>query len=733
MNDRRHDAEAAAIARAQHGDPFAYLGPHRLDGGGYVVRAFFPGARTVLLADHAQGAEVAPLQPGAEPGLFEARLSGPPPHPYRFRVDWGEGPVDIVDPYQFSFWLGEADFYLFREGSHFQLYERLGAHQTTLDGVTGVVFAVWAPNAARVSVVGDFNVWDGRRHPMRRHHSAGIWELFVPGLASGERYKFEIIGPGDQLLPLKSDPFAFFAEHAPATASIVYRTSGREWHDADWMREREAVPHHMKPMTIYEVHLGSWRRRVEEGDRPLTYRELAETLVPYVRDLGFTHVELLPVMEHPFGGSWGYQPTGLFAPTSRFGTPDDFAAFVDACHQAGIGVLLDWVPGHFPNDAHGLADFDGTGLYEHADPRQGLHKDWNTLIYNYGRVEVAEFLINSALFWAERYHVDGLRVDAVASMLYLDYSRQPGEWVANRHGGNENLEAIAFIKRMNEVFYSRFPGALTAAEESTAWPMVSRPIHDGGLGFGFKWNMGWMHDTLAYMSEDPIARSYHHEKLTFGLLYAFTENFILPLSHDEVVHGKRSILGRMPGDRWQKFANLRAYYAFMYGHPGKKLLFMGGEFGQEREWNHDQSLDWHLLGDGAHQGVHRLVQDLNGLVRRLGPLHELDHERAGFDWIDASDRSASVLSFVRRGRNPDDHVVVVCNFTPVPRHGYRIGLPSGARYREILNTDDPRYGGSGVGNPGSLAAEALPWQGRQHSIPLNLPPLATIFLLPERA
>jgi 1,4-alpha-glucan branching enzyme len=697
------------------------------------VRAFLPGARTARLLDHMTETPIASLEAGGEPGLFQAILPAKPPHPYRLRVDWGRGPVDIVDPYQFSFWLGETDFYLFREGSHFRLYERLGAHPTTLDGVQGVVFAVWAPNAARVSVVGDFNIWDGRRHPMRRHSSAGIWELFVPGLTEGERYKYEIVGAGNRLLPLKSDPLAFFAEQAPATASIVHRATSHQWADDEWMRQREVVPNHIKPMTIYEVHLASWRRQVEEGDRFLTYRELAETLVPYVRDLGFTHIELLPVMEHPFGGSWGYQPTGQFAPTSRFGTPEDFAALVDACHQAGIGVILDWVPGHFPDDAHGLAEFDGTRLYEHADPRQGLHKDWNTLIYNYGRPEVAEFLVNSALFWGDRYHADGLRVDAVASMLYLDYSRKPGEWIPNRQGGNENLEAIAFLKRLNEVFYARFPGALTAAEESTAWPMVSRPIHDGGLGFGFKWNMGWMHDTLGYMAEDPIARSYHHEKLTFGLLYAFTENFILPLSHDEVVHGKRSILGRMPGDRWQKFANLRAYYAFMYGHPGKKLLFMGNEFAQEREWDHDHSLDWHLLGDAAHQGVHRLIRDLNALVRGLRPLHELDHDRAGFDWIDASDRSSSVLSFIRCGHAPGDHVVVVCNFTPVVRRGYRIGLPSGARYREILNSDNPVYGGSGVGNPGSLSAEALPWQGRAHSVPLNLPPLATIFLVPEPA
>jgi 1,4-alpha-glucan branching enzyme len=486
------------------------------------------------------------------------------------------------------------------------------------------------------------------------------------------------------------------------------------------------------PMTIYEAHLGSWRRQPQEGNRWLTYRELAATLVPYVKEMGFTHIELMPITEFPFDGSWGYQPTALFAPTSRFGTPTDFQAFVDACHQAGIGIILDWVPGHFPDDPHGLAEFDGTKLYEHADPRQGLHRDWNTLIYNYGRAEVTEYLLNSAHFWFDRYHIDGLRVDAVASMLYLDYSRKPGEWVPNRYGGNENLEAVAFLKRLNESCYARFNGIVTIAEESTAWPMVSRPIHDGGLGFGFKWNMGWMHDTLNYMSEDSINRSYHHEQLTFGLLYAFTENFILPLSHDEVVHGKRSILGRMSGDRWRRFANLRAYYGFMYAHPGKKLLFMGDEFAQEEEWNHDRSLDWHLLSDNLHQGVMTLVRELNNLVSQRSGLHQLDHERAGFEWIDASDRGASVIAFQRSGREPGDHVVVIINFTPVVRENYRVGMPSPDGYTEIFNSDDARYGGSGVINGGRMVPEPLPWHGRAQSLSLTLPPLAAIYLAPAK-
>ncbi|MBU6507337.1 MAG: 1,4-alpha-glucan branching protein GlgB [Alphaproteobacteria bacterium] len=724
------DREADAILRGDHTDPFGYLGPHAT-GSGFVVRAFLPDAIGLELIDPATDQTLASAHPvSGSGGLFVVPLETRPPVQYRLRAAWRDSSVEFVDPYQFGPWLGEIDLYLLREGTHFETYRRFGAHCITLDGIAGVVFCVWAPNAKRVSVVGDFNFWDGRRHVMRLHPGAGIWELFIPGLGEGVRYKYEIKDRTGTTLPLKADPVAYAAERSPATASRVAKIDHHRWQDGAWMAGRVGQNLYTRPMTIYEAHLGSWRRRPEEGNRVLTYRELSETLVPYVKEMGFTHLELLPITEHPFDGSWGYQPTGLYAPTSRYGNPTDFQFFVDVCHRAGIGLLLDWVPGHFPNDAHGLAEFDGTHLYEHADPRQGLHRDWNTLIYNYGRTEVAEFLLNSALHWLDHYHIDGLRVDAVASMLYLDYSRQPGEWVPNRLGGNENLEAVAFLKRLNEICFGRFPGITTVAEESTAWPQVSRPTYNGGLGFGFKWNMGWMHDTLDYMALDPIHRSHHHEQLTFGLLYAFNENFVLPLSHDEVVHGKRSILGRMPGDRWQRFANLRAYYTFMYGHPGKKLLFMGNEFAQENEWNHDQSLDWHLLSDPLHQGVSALVRDINRLYRQLPALHELDHERDGFEWIDASDRAASVLSFQRNSRTAGAHIVVVVNFTPVVRHGYRIGVPSGGPYREILNSDDRRYGGSGVLNAGMLTPDALPWHGRSHSLALTLPPLAAVFLAP---
>ncbi len=724
------DREADAIVQGDHVDPFAYLGPHATESG-FLVRAFLPDAVRVELIDHNNGKTIAAAAPIRERiGLFIVPLMAPPPRPYRLRATWCGSTAEFIDPYQFGPWLSDTDLYLLREGTHVEAYRRLGAHSVVLDGIEGVAFCVWAPNAKRVSVVGDFNFWDGRRHVMRLHPGAGIWELFIPGIGEGARYKYEVKAQNGVILPLKADPLAQAAERPPATASLVACIDHHRWQDGAWMAGRSERDFYARPMAIYEAHLGSWRRRPEEGNRFFSYQELAETLVPYVKEMGFTHLELLPITEHPFDGSWGYQPTGLYAPTSRYGTPTDFQVFIDACHRAEIGVLLDWVPGHFPNDPHGLAEFDGTHLYEHADPRQGLHRDWNTLIYNYGRTEVVEFLLNSALHWFDHYHVDGLRVDAVASMLYLDYSRQPGEWIPNRFGGNENLEAIAFLRRLNETCFGRFPGITTVAEESTAWPLVSRPTYDGGLGFGFKWNMGWMHDTLNYMAVDPVHRSHHHEQLTFGLLYAFNENFVLPLSHDEVVHGKRSILGRMPGDRWQRFANLRAYYAFMYGHPGKKLLFMGSEFGQENEWNHDQSLDWHLLGDAMHQGVSTLVRELNALYRRLPALHELDHERSGFEWIDASDRAASVLSFQRCGRAPGDHVIVVVNFTPVVRHNYRVGMPSGGFYREVLNSDDRRYGGSGVGNAGALTPEALPWHGRSHSLALALPPLAAIFLAP---
>jgi 1,4-alpha-glucan branching enzyme len=629
-----------------------------------------------------------------------------------------------------TLWLTDYDLYLFGEGTHLRAYDKLGAHPGEVDGRQGVHFAVWAPNAERVSVVGDHNEWDPRSHPMQPRALAGMWETFIPDIGTGALYKYHIDSRENNYQVDKADPYGYAAEVRPQTASRVWDLAGYSWGDGDWMASRKKKNSLDSPISIYEVHLGSWRRVPEEGNRSLTYREIAVQLGDYLHDAGFTHVEFLPVTEHPFDGSWGFQTIGYFAPTSRFGSPTDFMFLVDYLHQRGIGVILDWVPAHFPKDAAGLSYFDGTHLYEHADPRQGEQPDWNTLVFNYGRREVQSFLIGNALFWFDKYHVDGLRVDAVASMLYLDYGRKDGQWIPNRYGGKENLDAVDFLRRVNEHVYGAYPEVMMLAEESTAWPMVSRPTFEGGLGFGFKWNMGWMHDTLSYMQEDPINRAYHHEKLTFGLLYAFTENFILPLSHDEVVHGKRSILGRMPGDRWQRFANLRAYYGFMYGHPGKKLLFMGDEFGQEREWNHDQSLDWHLLGDELHQGVLNLVRDLNTLIQKSTALHELDHEHAGFQWIDASDRSSSIVSFQRSGRAPGDHVVVIVNFTPVVRTDYRIGMPSEGPYREIFNSDDRRYGGSGVGNKGTLVPQALSWHGRAHSVPLTLPPLSAIYLAP---
>jgi 1,4-alpha-glucan branching enzyme len=591
------------------------------------------------------------------------------------------------------------------------------------EGLAGTSFAVFAPNASRVSVVGDFNGWDGRRHPMRKRQESGLWEIFLPALDRGVLYKYELLGPHGELLPLKADPFGFEQELPPSTASRIHGLPSHSWSDEDWRAAAAAAHDITSPISIYEVHLGSWRRGAYNTF--LDYDALAETLVPYVKDMGFTHVELLPVTEHPFYGSWGYQPIGLFAPTARHGSPQAFARFVEACHRAGIGVIMDWVPAHFPADPHGLGRFDGTSLYEHQDPRQGFHRDWNTLIYNFGRREVANFLLASALFWLERYHIDGLRVDAVASMLYLDYSRPPGEWVPNIHGGRENIDAVRFLREMNSEVYAADPGAMTIAEESTAWPRVSHPVHLGGLGFGYKWNMGWMHDTLDYMSRDPIHRRYHHDRLTFGLLYAFSENFILPLSHDEVVHGKRSILGRMPGDRWQRFANLRAYYAFMWCHPGKKLIFMGSEFGQENEWAHEHSLDWHLLADPLHRSVQDLVRDLNWLYRSTPALHRLDTSPDGFSWVDANDGDNSVLSFLRFA--PDQPaVLVVCNFTPVVRRDYRVGVPAGGYWRERINTDAAVYGGSNVGNAGGVVSEGTSCHNRPFSLRLTLPPLATL-------
>jgi 1,4-alpha-glucan branching enzyme len=630
----------------------------------------------------------------------------------------------------------DQDIYLFREGSHFRAHEKLGAHLIdTVDPtgaqMAGTHFAVWAPNAASVAVIGEFNGWRRDTTPLSpRADSSGIWSGFVPHVGAGELYKYHIVARDSAYHVDKSDPYAFATEVPPGTASIVCDLS-YEWHDGAWLSARRRANALDAPWSVYEVHIGSWRRVPEALNRPLRYRELAHQLADYVVDAGFTHVELLPVMEHPFYGSWGYQVTGYFAPSARYGSPQDFMYLVDHLHQRNIGVILDWVPSHFPADEHGLAYFDGTHLFEHADPRQGFHPEWNSAIFNYGRAEVRNFLASSALFWLDKYHVDGLRVDAVASMLYLDYARRDGEWIPNRHGGRENLEAVSFLRSLNEAVYRDHPDVQMIAEESTAWPMVSRPAHLGGLGFGMKWNMGWMHDTLRYFQQDPIHRKYHHDRLTFGLCYAFTENFQLPLSHDEVVHGKGSLIGKMPGDEWQQFANLRLLYGYMWAHPGKQLLFMGGEFGQRREWQHDESLEWHVLQFAPHAGVRRWIADLNALYRTTRALHARDFEAGGFEWIDCHDSENSVLSFLRRGEEPDDVVLVVCNFTPVPRPNYRIGIPLGGWWIERLNSDAREYGGSGHGNLGGVGVAPLPSHGRYHSLTLELPPLAAVFLSPD--
>jgi 1,4-alpha-glucan branching enzyme len=625
--------------------------------------------------------------------------------------------------------LGELDAHLIAEGTHYELHRKLGAHPMNVGGVDGVAFAVWAPNARSVSVVGDFNGWNTDTHRLNLRADCGVWEGFVPGAAAGDKYKYALWGPDGAPLPLKADPFGFAAELRPATASIVWNVPPRA--RARNGAAAAGAPLRERPIAVYEVHLGSWKRRPEEANRFLTYRELAAELVPYVKEMGFTHLEVLPVSEHPFDGSWGYQPIGLFAPTSRFGTPDDFRFFVDAVHKAGLGLFIDWVAGHFPNDEHGLARFDGTHLYEHADPRQGWHPDWNTYIFNFGRREVLNYLISNALYWLGEYGIDGLRVDAVASMLYLDYSRAAGEWIPNQYGGRENLEAIDFLRRLNEAVFGAFPQSTTIAEESTAWPGVSSPTYAGGLGFGFKWNMGWMHDTLEYMKADPLFRKYRHDELTFSLVYAFSENYVLPLSHDEVVHGKGSILQKMPGDRWQQFANVRLLYAYMYAHPGKKLLFMGNEFAQPREWRHDFSLDWHVLDDPLHEGVQRLVRDLNRLYTSRPPLYELDAVSEGFAWL-CQDPDASVIAFMRRGR-AGDLVIAACNFTPVVRERFRIGVPPAASYKELLNSDSAFYGGSNAGNLGTVKVDDVPEHGRSHSIEVTLPPLGVVFFAPSES
>jgi len=713
------------------GDPFSVLGPHEVSPGTWEIRAIVPDADTVTILGRDGQSILAPMEKRLSDGLFVGTLSASERPDYRLRVQRQDHAEVRHDPYSFGTFLSHDDLMQLRNPGSDAVYTKLGAHYLDLGGIQGFLFAVWAPNARRVSVVGEFNNWDGRCHPMRRRHEGGVWELFIPDVAAGQRYKFEIVGLHGNLLALKADPVAFTAEPPPATASILKGDPAFEWRDGEWMKSRANQNQRKAPMSIYECHLGSWARVPEEDNRYLTYRELAVRLIPYVKDLGFTHIELLPITEYPFDGSWGYQPISLYAPTSRFGTPEDFAAFVEAAHAAGIGIILDWVPAHFPNDPHGLSSFDGTHLYEHADPRLGFHQDWGTYIYNFERQEVATFLMANARFWLERYHLDGLRVDAVASMLYLDYSRKPGEWIPNRYGGNENLGAIDFLRRMNEVAYASAPGAVTIAEESTAWPGVSQPTYTGGLGFGFKWNMGWMHDTLRYFSKDPVFRRYHHHDLTFGLLYAFSENFILPLSHDEVVHGKGSLIRKMPGDRWQRFANLRAYFGFMWGHPGKKLLFMGGEFAQEQEWNHDNSLDWHLLDDSCHKGVQALIRDLNHAYRSIPALHERDCEWRGFEWIVSDDRDNSIVAWLRRGDKEDSIAVVVANFTPVPREGYRIGVPMPGFYREAVNTDASIYGGSNVGNLGGVTAEVAPSHGFPCSLCLTIPPLATLIFVLE--
>ena len=714
-------------------DPFAVLGAHPvvLDTGPAVaVRALLPGARSVVVLDLVPDQEIAATQVD-EHGLFEAVLPGERKiFPYRLKVDFGTDPIPIFyDCYSFSSVLTEDDLYLFGEGNFYEIYEKLGAHIWQHQGVMGTLFAVWAPSASRVSVVGDFNQWDGRRHQMRSRGSSGIWELFVPHLGDGLLYKFEIRTQNGTLL-IKADPFAFRFEERPKTAAVVHDLNSFVWTDHDWMTSRPQQDPLYKPMAIYEVHLGSWRRKVEEGNRWLTYREAAEALISYVKEMGFNYIEFLPLAEHPFDGSWGYQVTGYYAATSRYGPPDDLMYLVDACHRAGLGVILDWVPAHFPKDAYALETFDGTHLYEHADPRQGAQQDWGTLIFNYGRNEVRNFLVANALFWFDKYHIDGLRVDAVASMLYLDYSRRGGEWIPNRYGGRENLEAIDFIKMFNAKVYERFPGVVTIAEESTAWPGVTRPVHLGGLGFMFKWNMGWMHDMLSFMSKDPVHRHYHMDNLTFALLYAFHENFILPLSHDEVVHGKASLLSKMPGDDWQKFANLRLLLGYMYGEPGKKTLFMGGEFGQWREWGHDQALQWDLLQYESHVGLQRYVKDLNRIYVSEPALYEIDYDPSGFEWIDFRDTDSNIVSFIRRGKASDQILVFVFNFTPVPRMDYRIGAPHPGFYKELINSDSTVYGGSNIGMGGGIKAESRPWHGQPYSFSLHLPPLGMLVLKP---
>ena len=724
------------LLTAEHSAPFEILGPHpiSIDGKQVVrIRAFLPEVKEALIVSDVPHTQSVRMKRIHEDGVFEGTLRGDlRTLRYRIRATdrWGTV-TERHDPYAFPPLVSDHDLHLFAEGKLFKAYDTLGSHVRTVNGVAGVHFVLWAPNAARVSVVGEFNHWDGRCHQMTSRGGTGLWELFIPDLPHGTLYKYEIRARNQQAPFLKADPYAFAAEIRPRTASIIHDLATYQWKDHDWMETRSRSNPLTAPMSIYEVHLGSWMRVPEEGGRWLTYRELADKLIHYVKRMGYTYIELMPVTEHPFDGSWGYQATGYFAATSRFGPPEDFMAFVDAAHRAGIGVIMDWAPAHFPDDPHGLAWFDGTHLYDHEDSRLGYHPDWKSRIFNYGRVEVRNFLLNSALFWLDKYHIDGLRVDAVASMLYRDYGRKSGEWIPNQFGGNENLEAVAFLKELNVLVHQEHPGAVTIAEESTAWPGVSKPTYAGGLGFTFKWNMGWMHDILDYFEKDPVHRKYHQSQITFGLLYAFHENFVLVLSHDEVVHGKKAMLDKMPGDQWQRFANLRALYGYMYSHPGKKMLFMGGEFGQSWEWNHDDSLQWHLCQHEPHVGLQQYVHDLNWLYRSEPALYEVDYDWTGFQWIDIHDTENSIISFLRKATDPNNQIVCVCNFTPIPRHGYRIGVPFLSRYREVLNSDSQIYGGSNMGNGGSVMAEPVSVHGFPNSIALTVPPLSVLYFKAE--
>ncbi len=727
--------EVSAIVNVKHRDIFSVLGIHKHPmTSGLIVRAFLPEALSVEVIDTKTDALVAELNQVDQAGLFEGKLGRKRNvFDYRLRVSYKNETVIVDDPYRYPSLLKSEDLYLFCEGTHEQAYQWMGAHEITLDNVKGTHFVVWAPDASRVSVVGDFNFWDGRHHVMRKHPGSGVWEIFLPNVCADVSYKYEISDKHEQIQPLKADPYTFSMQLAPETASKVIQNSKYQWQDSQWMNERDsAANHYHGAVSIYEVHLGSWKRNLTNNSGNshspsyLTYRELAEQLVPYVVEMGFTHLQLMPVSEYPFDGSWGYQPIGLFAPTARFGSAEDFKYFVDCCHKAGIGLLLDWVPGHFPTDEHGTGKFDGSCLYEHEDLRKGFHPDWKTLIYNYGRSEVQSYLLSNAIYWLDQYHIDGLRVDAVASMLYLDYSREDGQWLPNEHGGRENLEAIDVLQKVNTRSYAKHPGVMMIAEESTAWPGVSKPVDTGGLGFGFKWNMGWMNDTLKYMERDPIYRQHHHNEMTFGLVYSFSENFVLPISHDEVVHGKGSLLNKMPGDDWQKFANLRAYYGFMWTHPGKKLLFMGCEFAQRNEWNHDQSLDWHLLEHDSHKGIQTLIKDLNHAYRNIPALHELDCDGNGFEWLDSQNSAQSILVYLRKSQEGTAPALVVVNLTPTSYEDFAVGVPQAGFYRECLNTDSSIYGGSNVGNGGGVNSVNEAYAGQAHQVLLSVPPLATM-------